>query len=126
MRVVQTEVLRFRDADFLAVARASGASWLAVALRQALPLVLPALVVYCTTLVGIAIVYAAGLSFLGLGVSPPTAEWGSMLDELRGNVYTDPVLTLLPATTILLVSILFNALGDALRDQLDVQERSVR
>ncbi len=72
-------------------------------------MVLPALVVYCTTLVGLAIVYAAGLSFLGLGVSPPTAEWGSMLDQLRGNVYTDPLLALLPATTILLVSALFNA-----------------
>ncbi len=76
-RVAETETARLRSADFLEAARASGARFHSIAARQVVPNVAPAIVVYCTTLIGLSIVYAAGLSFLGLGVAPSTAEWAS-------------------------------------------------
>jgi peptide/nickel transport system permease protein len=82
-------------------------------------------VVYCTALIGLSIVYAAGLSFLGLGVSPPTAEWGLMVSDLRQYIFTSPALAAVPAFAILLTSIVFNVLGDGLRDFLDVRSEAL-
>ncbi|MFE1438697.1 ABC transporter permease [Streptomyces sp. NPDC058739] len=114
-RVAFTEVRRIRGAEYLVAARVSGAGARTVAVRQVAPVVTPVLLVYSSSLVGLAIVYAAGLSFLGLGVPPPAAEWGAMLDELRPSLLTRPEVAVLPALTILAVSVVFNALGDALR-----------
>lgn len=114
-RVAFTEVRRIRTAEFLAAARVSGAGAASVAVRQVAPVVAPVLLVYASSLVGLAIVYAAGLSFLGLGVPPPAAEWGAMLDELRPSLLTRPEIAVLPAVTILVVSVVFNCLGEALR-----------
>ncbi|MGW5635824.1 ABC transporter permease [Streptomyces sp. NPDC003832] len=114
-RVAFTEVRRIRTAAYLEAARVSGAGWASVALRQVVPVLAPVLLVYSSSLVGLAIVYAAGLSFLGLGVPPPAAEWGAMLDELRPALLTHPEVAVLPAVTILVVSVVFNALGEALR-----------
>ena len=95
-------------------------------MRQVLPNVAPAIVVYCTTLIGLSIVYAAGLSFLGLGVSPPTAEWGLMISDGVQYMLTTPALALVPAIAILVASMIFNVIGDGLRKVLDVRsERSV-
>jgi peptide/nickel transport system permease protein len=102
-------------------ARASGARWPTIALRHALPNIAPPVVVYCTALIGLSIVYAAGLSFLGLGVAPPHAEWGLMVSDLRQFTFTNASLSLVPAVTILVVSILFNVFGDGLRGYLDVR-----
>lgn len=118
-RVAETEVLRLRENDFMAAAKVSGAGWLAVAWRQVLPNIAAPMLVYCTALVGLSIIYAGGLSFLGLGVAPPQAEWGQMLNDLRQNLYDSPALSLIPAVMILVVSLAFNALGDGLRDLLD-------
>jgi peptide/nickel transport system permease protein len=120
-RVVETETLRLREMDFMASARASGASWPSIASRQVLPAIGPAILVYCTTLIGVSIVYAAGLSFLGLGVAPPHAEWGLMIQDLRQYIYTNPELALVPAAAITLASVTFNVLGDGLRTLLDVR-----
>lgn len=114
-RVVFTEVRRIRSAEYLEAARVSGAGRTAVALRQVVPVVAPVVLVYCSSLVGLSIVYAAGLSFLGLGVTPPHAEWGAMLQELWPSLLTHPGVAALPALTILAVSVLFNCLGEALR-----------
>ncbi|MFF3504715.1 ABC transporter permease [Streptomyces sp. NPDC003247] len=114
-RVAFTEVRRIRTAEYLEAARVSGAGPVTVALRQVAPVVTPVLLVYASSLVGLAVVYAAGLSFLGLGVPPPAAEWGAMLDELRPSLLTRPEVAVLPAVTILAVSVVFNALGEALR-----------
>ncbi|MFF9275535.1 ABC transporter permease [Streptomyces griseosporeus] len=114
-RVAFTEVRRIRTAEFLAAARVSGAGAASVAVRQVAPVVAPVLLVYASSLVGLAVVYAAGLSFLGLGVPPPAAEWGAMLDELRPSLLTRPAVAVLPAVTILAVSVVFNCLGEALR-----------
>lgn len=114
-RVTLTEVRRVRSADYLEAARVSGAGPLAVATRQVLPVVLPAVLAYCTALVGLAIVYAAGLSFFGLGVAPPAAEWGSMLNELRPYAFSAPGVAVVPAVAIFIVSLAFTVLGRAAR-----------
>jgi peptide/nickel transport system permease protein len=125
-RVVFTEVRRVRTAEYLEAARVSGAGRFAVAVRQVVPVVAPVVLVYCSSLVGLSIVYAAGLSFLGLGVTPPHAEWGAMLQELWPSLLTHPGVAVLPALVILAVSVLFNCLGEALRrrvgDSLDPAE----
>ncbi|HEY6624902.1 MAG TPA: ABC transporter permease [Acidimicrobiales bacterium] len=124
-RVAETEVARMRSADFMEAARASGASWPRIARRQVLPNVAPVLLVYCTALVGLAIVFAGGLSFLGLGIPPPHPEWGSMLNDLDQDLYNQPVLALIPAVMIFVTSIAFNVLGDGLRDLLDTHSETV-
>jgi peptide/nickel transport system permease protein len=124
-RVAETEVARMRSTDFMEAARASGASWPRIARRQVLPIIAPVLLVYCTALIGLAIVFAGGLSFLGLGIAPPHPEWGSMLNELDQDLYNQPVLALIPAVMIFVTSIAFNVLGDGLRDLLDTHSETV-
>lgn len=120
-RVAETETRRLVDFDYMEAARASGARRSAIALRQVLPNVAPPVVVYCTALIGLSIVYASGLSFLGLGVSPPTAEWGVMVSEHTQYIYSAPLLAAIPALAILVASVAFNVFGDGLRDLLDVR-----
>ncbi|MFF2043776.1 ABC transporter permease [Kitasatospora sp. NPDC058170] len=117
-RVAFTETRRIRAAEYLEAARVSGAGWGALVLRQVLPVVAPVVLVYASSLVGLSVVYAAGLSFLGLGVAPPTAEWGAMLDELRPALLTHPWVAVLPGLAILVVSVVFNTLGEALRTRI--------
>lgn len=121
-RVAYTEVRRIRTADYLEAAQVSGAGRTAIAVRQVLPVVAPVVLAYASSLIGLSIVYAAGLSFLGLGVAPPTAEWGAMLDELRPGLLTHASVAVLPAVTILVVSVIFNALGEALRRRVGIGE----
>src|SRR5690606_39500168 len=102
-------------------AQASGARWPSIAVRHVLPDVAPPIVVYCTALVGLSIIYAAGLGFLGLGVAPPTAEWGLMVNDARQYLFTDPMIAVMPAVAIVLAAASFNLLGDGLRDVLDVR-----
>lgn len=120
-RIANTEVARMRNSDYMETARASGASMLSIAVRQVLPTIAPAILVYCTALVGLAIVFAAGLSFIGLGVAPPNPEWGQMLNDLRQNLFDAPVLAMIPAVQVFIASLGFNLLGDGLRDILDVR-----
>ena len=120
-RVTESETVRMRSADFMEAARSSGAGWVAIALRQVVPNIAPAVVVYSTALIGLSIVYAAGLSYLGLGVSPPLAEWGVMVSDLQKYLFTAPALLLVPAVAILIASVAFNVLGDGLRDYFNVR-----
>jgi peptide/nickel transport system permease protein len=122
-RIVEAEVVALRGAAFMKVAECSGASRFLIAVRHVVPNIRAPLVVYCTTLIGLSIVDAAGLSFLGLGASPPTAEWGLMLNDARNYFFRAPAVALAPALAILLVALLFNALGDRLRVELDVRQR---
>jgi peptide/nickel transport system permease protein len=115
-RVAEGEVRSLTGRDFMLAARASGARRTQIAIRQVLPNVAGSLVVYCTALVGLSIVYSAGLGFLGLGITPPTPEWGEMVNELRAAIFTEPLVALAPAIVLLVVSIAFNAFGDGLRD----------
>ncbi|MET9618667.1 ABC transporter permease [Kitasatospora indigofera] len=117
-RVAFTEARRIRSAEYLEAARVSGAGPVVLALRQVLPVVAPVVLVYSSSLVGLAVVYAAGLSLLGIGVSPPAAEWGAMLDELRPSLLTHPWIAIQPALTVLAASVVFNTLGEALRHRI--------
>ncbi len=125
-RVAFTETRRIRAAEYLEAATVSGATRPALILRQVLPVVAPVVLVYATSLVGLAVVYAAGLSFLGLGVAPPAPEWGAMLDELRPALFTHPWLAALPALVILAVSVAFNTLGESLRTRLGAGTETAR
>jgi peptide/nickel transport system permease protein len=123
-RVAETETMRLAGMDFMEAAHASGAGPLAIARRQVLPNVLPGLLVYATSMIGLALVFAGGMSFLGLGVAPPHPEWGQMISEQRQNMYTAPMTALVPAIVIFVASLVFNQLGDALRDLLDIRRKA--
>ncbi|MFN8075079.1 MAG: ABC transporter permease [Kineosporiaceae bacterium] len=123
-RVAESETTRLRSADFMESARASGAGWVAIGARQVLPNIAPAVVVYCTALIGLSIVYAAGLSFLGLGIAPPHPEWGLMISDLQQYMFSQPQLILVPAFAIIVASVAFNVLGDGLRGYLNVRSET--
>ena len=120
-RIAETEVLRVRGLDFVAAAKVSGAGPFKVALRQVMPLALPAVLAYATSLVGANIAIGGGLGFIGLGVPIPTPELGAILQELQVTVFTDPSLALLPVVVILSLAVLFPVLGDGVREGLDVR-----
>jgi len=125
-RLAESETSRLRGLDFMEAAEASGASRVSIARHHVLPNVAPPVVICATALIGLSIVYAAGLSFLGLGVRPPTAEWGLMVSDLRQYIFTDAALALVPAVAIVIVSVAFNVLGDGLRDVFDVRTEAPR
>jgi peptide/nickel transport system permease protein len=114
-RIADTEVARIRDLDFMMAARSSGASSTSILLRQVLPVALPAVLAYATSLVGANIAIAGGLGFIGLGVQVPTPELGSMLQEMQSEIYNNPSLSLTPAMVVVLLAILFPIVGDGLR-----------
>ena len=95
-------------------------------MRHVLPDVLPSLIVVATLEVGLMILYEAALSFIGLGVQPPTASWGSMLSEGQQRVQTAWWLGTFPGAALFLVVLSVNLLGDQARDLLDPKERSIR
>jgi peptide/nickel transport system permease protein len=124
-RVVEAAASSVTREDFVESALCSGASRARVAISHVLPNVTSQALVYCTSLVGLSIIEGAGLSFLGLGASPPTAEWGLMLNDGRDYFFNAPLIALTPAIAIVLASLLFNALGDRLRADLHVNAREV-
>lgn len=122
-RVVRAAVLQIKEEDFVEAARAVGAGWLHILARSVLPNILSPIIVMATLTVGFMIVETAGLSFLGLGASPPTPEWGSMLATGRSFMLTAPWIATFPGLAILITVIGFNLIGDGLRDLLDPRLR---
>jgi peptide/nickel transport system permease protein len=120
-RVSESVTTQVRGFDFVDAARASGASTLAIVRVHVLGNVLGPILVYATSLISVAIILAAGLSFLGLGVKPPEPEWGLMLNTLRQAIYVNPVLAALPGVMIFITSICFNLMSDGLRAAMDVK-----
>lgn len=118
-RVVRGMVLSLRERDFVAAAVVAGASRPRVFVEHILPSVTVQLVVLATLDIGHMILHIAGLSFLGLGVTPPTPEWGVMINDAREFIWTQPMLIVWPGLMIMLTVMGFNLLGDALRDRLD-------
>ncbi|WP_045392140.1 ABC transporter permease [Falsirhodobacter sp. alg1] len=121
VRISESVTTQVRNLDFVEAARASGAGSFALMRYQVLPNVLAPILVYTTSLVSLSIILAAGLSFLGLGVSAPAAEWGLMLNSLRQMIYIDPVLAALPGVLIFATSMCFNLISDGLRSAMDVR-----
>ena len=118
-RLVRGQVLRARELEFVQAARALGASIPRILGQHIIPTALPAVTVQATLGMGGAILAEAALSFLGLGVQPPTPSWGTMLSYGRAHMLEAPHLTIFPGIAIAVLVLGFNFLGDGLRDALD-------
>jgi peptide/nickel transport system permease protein len=118
-RVVRAEVLRTTPMDYVLASRAIGCPEGRVLWRHVLPQAMPSIIVAATLGVATAIQFESALSFLGLGVQPPAASWGNMLSNARGYLWTSPLLTVYPGAMIFVTVLLYNWLGDGLRDALD-------
>jgi len=123
-RVARAQVLQAREFEYVVAARAIGAATPRILIRHVLPAALPALTVQATLGMGGAILSEAALSFLGLGVQPPTPSWGAMLNYGRVHVLDAPHLTVFPGLAIAIVVLGLNLLGDSLRDRLGGVEGS--
>ncbi|MER3437090.1 MAG: peptide ABC transporter permease [Chloroflexota bacterium] len=118
-RLVRASVLSLRNREFVLAARASGATGWRIIGRHILINALPTIIVFATLQTGQMIIFGAALSFLGLGVQPPTPDWGTMANDGRNSMLIAPWVTTLPGIAIFIVSVGFNLLGDGLRDALD-------
>jgi peptide/nickel transport system permease protein len=118
-RLVRASVLSIREREFVLAARASGATPGQMIARHILLNALSPIIVFATLQTGQMIIFASALSFLGLGVQPPTPDWGSMANDGRNSMLIAPWVTTLPGIAIFLVSVGFNLFGDGLRDALD-------
>ena len=121
IRVAEAATVQTKSLEYVAAARASGAGSAPIVRYHLLPNVLAPVLVFTSTQVSLSIILAAGLSFLGLGVTPPAAEWGLMLNTLRQSIYVDPWVPALPGVAIFMVSMAFNLLSDGLRDAMDTR-----
>jgi peptide/nickel transport system permease protein len=120
-RVAETATTQVRVLDYIEAARATGAGTIMVIRYHVLGNVLGPVFVYASSLVSVSILLASGLSFLGLGVRPPTADWGLMLSTLRQSIYVVPLVCALPGAAIFITSISFNLVSDGLRGAMDVR-----
>jgi peptide/nickel transport system permease protein len=118
-RVARAAVLPVREQEYIEAAKAAGASDIQIIFHHALPNSLAPILVQCTMQVAAAIVWAAGLSFLGIGVPLPAPEWGGMLAESRNLMRDHGYMTLVPGLAIMLTVMSINLIGDGLRDALD-------
>ncbi len=118
-RLVRAQVLALREREFVQAARSLGASDARLLLRSILPHALPPVLVQAAVGMAAAVLAEATLSFLGLGVQPPTATWGAMLNAARSHLFEAPHLVFFPAMAVALCVLAFNLLGDGLRDLLD-------
>lgn len=118
-RVVRGEVLKIREMEYVEAARSLGASNARIITRHVLPNAVGPIVVGATLAVGNAIILESSLSFLGLGVQPPTPTWGNMLMDAQATMSSQPWLSIFPGLAILIVVLAVNFLGDGLQDALD-------
>lgn len=125
IRLVRSSVLSLREEPYVEAARALGASDRRIIVRHVLRNSLTPVLVHGTLSIGVSILVAAGLGFLGLGVQSPTAEWGTMLGEGRQFIFSAPHMTTFPGIAIFLAILAFNLLGDGLRDALDPRMRTI-
>jgi len=122
-RLVRGQVLAAREREFVEAARALGASDLRIIAHHILPNIIQPVIVQAAIGMAGAILAEATMSFLGLGVPPPTASWGTMLNDGRAHLFDSPHLVLFPAVAVMLAVLSFNFIGDALRDYLDPRSR---
>ena len=122
-RLVRAEVLRTKEMDFVGAARGLGATDLRLMLRHLLPQAAPTLIVATSLNIGYVMLVEAALSFLGLGILPPTPSWGNMLTDSQYYMWVAPHLAVYPGVMIVLAVLAFNSLGDVLRDVLDPRMR---
>ncbi len=119
IRLVRGCVLSVREEDYIEAARAVGTRDVVILFRHVLPNVMVPITVQTSLSMGMAILFAAGLGFLGIGVQPPTPEWGAMLGSARSYLFHAPHVATFPGIAIFFAVLSFNLLGDGLRDALD-------
>jgi peptide/nickel transport system permease protein len=122
-RLVRAQVLAVREREFVEAARALGASDFRIITRHILPNIIQPIIVQAAIGMAGAILAEATMSFLGLGVPPPAASWGSMLNDARSHLFDSPHLVLFPAAAVMVAVLSFNFIGDGLRDYLDPRAR---
>ncbi|MCB1546511.1 MAG: ABC transporter permease [Hyphomicrobiaceae bacterium] len=120
-RVAESVTTQVRSFDFVEAARASGAKTGSIIREHVLSNVLGPIFIYATSLISFSIIVASGLSFLGLGVAPPVADWGLMLSTLRQSIWVNPYVAALPGVMIFIASLCFNLVSDGLRSAMDVR-----
>jgi peptide/nickel transport system permease protein len=120
-RIAESVTTQIRTRDYVEAARVSGAGSFAIIRVHVLGNVLGPIFVFATSLISVSMILASGLSFLGLGSKPPEAEWGLMLNTLRGAIYVQPLVAALPGAMIFITSIAFNLLSDGLRSAMEVK-----
>jgi peptide/nickel transport system permease protein len=121
VRVAESATVQIKGLEYVAAARASGASVWQILRHHLLANILGPVLVFSSTQVSLSIILAAGLSFLGLGVTPPAAEWGLMLNTLRQSIYVNAVVPALPGLAIFVTSMAFNLVSDGLRDAMEIR-----
>ena len=121
-RVAESVTTQIRSRDYVEAARVSGAGAFTIVRVHVLGNVLGPIFVYATSLISVSMILASGLSFLGLGVKPPEAEWGLMLNTLRTAIYSQPMIAALPGVMIFMTSISFNLFSDGLRSAMEVRQ----
>ena len=118
-RVAESTVQDIMPEDFIEAAQTSGASPLKVIVFFIIPNTFGRIFIYCTTQFSVSILSASGLSFLGLGISPPTPEWGSMLNALRQQIYINPLITIIPGLFIFVTALSVNIISDGLKEAME-------
>ena len=122
-RLSRSQVIMMKNMDYIAAARLAGSSTGAIMIRHILPNIIGSVLITAVLDIGTMIMELAGLSFLGLGAASPTAEWGSMMSNGRSMIQTAPWVILAPGTAIFITVVLFNLLGDTVRDVLDPKQK---
>lgn len=118
-RVVYGETLKWKEYEFIEAARASGATSIRVLRKYIIPQVIPSIIVAGTLTIAGSILTESAISYLGLGIKPPTPTWGNLLQNSQQYIWTSPILGILPGIAITIVVLTYNFLGDGLRDALD-------
>ena len=122
-RITRSQVMAIKNMPYIEAAKLSGSGTSKIIRKHILPNIAGAIVVTAVLDIGTMIMEIAGLSFLGLGATPPTAEWGSMMSNGRSMLQTSPWVILAPGTAIFLTVMIFNLAGDTMRDILDPRQR---
>jgi peptide/nickel transport system permease protein len=120
-RVAESVTTQIRNQDYVEAARATGAASWRIVFGHVLSNVTGPILIYASSLISVSIVIASGLSFLGLGIVPPEAEWGLMLNTLRQSIYVAPLNAVLPGVMIFMTSMCSNLISDGLRSAMDVK-----
>lgn len=124
-RLMCAQVMSVKEMEYVTSVRSMGAKNFTIMLRHVLPNCFPPLIVLITMMLGATILAEAGLSFLGIGIEPPTAAWGSMVADGREYLLDHPIVSIAPGVAIMMVVFAFNMIGDGLRDALDPRLRGI-
>ena len=123
VRLIRSTVMTVVESDYIEAARACGTMDRRIILHHIMPNAIGPIIVQTTTSISGMILQASGLSFIGMGVQPPTPEWGAMISEAREFMRQDPWMMIFPGVCIILAALSFNLIGDGLRDALDPRLR---